>query len=534
MARLESSVDPTSEGFGANRAAMLALLDELRLLHGRIADNSSRGSAKAVGQGALAPRDRLSALLDPGSDFIELCPFAGVGMHDDDGNARAAGGSLITGIGIVSGVRCAISVSDSGIKGGAVSPMGMRKILRLQQVALENRLPLVSLVESAGANLMYQSEMFVEGGRTFANQARLSAAGVPQITVVHGSSTAGGAYMPGLSDFVIVVRERAKIFLAGPPLLRAATGEIAGDEELGGAALHASVTGLAEMIADDDWQALQMARDVVAKLGWIRASEPRTDALPPRYDVDGIAGLVPVDYRKPYDVRELFARLLDDSDFLEVKADYGSDTVCGRGHVYGRVCGFVGNNGPITPAGATKAAHFIQQCNQTGTPICFVQNTTGYMVGTEAERAGIVKHGAKMIQAVACSKVPHVTFLVGGAFGAGNYGMCGRAYDPRFIFAWPNARTAVMGPEQAATVMAILAEERARKTGETIDVATMKAGIVAKMEPETRALFASARLWDDGIIDPRDTRRVLAFCLTVFADEARTTLSPSSFGVARM
>ena len=533
MARLESSIDPAGDSFTANRTAMLALVDEVRALHARIGANSARGSAKAVEKGALAPRDRLAALLDPGTDFVELCAFAGVGMHDDDGAERAAGGSSVTGVGIVAGVRCAVSVSDSGIKGGAISPMGMRKILRLQQVALENRLPLVSLVESAGANLAYQSEMFVEGGRTFANQARLSAAGIPQITVVHGSSTAGGAYMPGLSDLVIVVRDKAKIFLAGPPLLRAATGEIANDEELGGADLHASTTGLAEMIADDDWQALQMARDVIGKLGWTPASDVRFSE-PPRYDVDGLAGAVPVDYRKPYDVRELLARLLDDSDFTEVKASYGSDTVCGRGRVHGMVCGFIGNNGPITPAGATKAAHFIQQCNQTATPICFLQNTTGYMVGTEAERGGIVKHGAKMIQAVACSKVPHVTFLVGGAFGAGNYGMCGRAYDPRFIFAWPNARTAVMGPEQAATVMAILAEERARKTGEKVDTAALKAGIIARMEPETHALFASARVWDDGIIDPRDTRRVLAFCLTVFADAARQTLSPSTFGVARM
>lgn len=533
MARLESAIDPNSEAFAANRSAMLALTDDVRVLHRRIADNSARGAAKAVAKGALAPRDRLAALLDPGTDFIELCPFAGTGLHDDDGAERAAGGSTITGVGIVAGVRCSVSVSDSGIKGGAISPMGMRKILRLQQVALENRLPLVSLVESAGANLLYQSEMFVEGGRTFANQARLSAAGIPQITVVHGSSTAGGAYMPGLSDMVIVVRERAKIFLAGPPLLRAATGEVASDEELGGADLHAAVTGLAEMIADDDWHALQMARDVVAKLGWPRAS-CAPPAAEPRFSPDGIAGLVPVDYRRPYDVRELLARLLDDSDFTETKAEYGSDTVCGRGFVHGMLCAFIGNNGPITPQGATKAAHFIQQCNQTRTPICFLQNTTGYMVGTEAERAGIVKHGAKMIQAVACSRVPHVTFLVGGAFGAGNYGMCGRAYDPRFIFAWPNARTAVMGPEQAATVMAILAEERAKKAGETADTAQLKAGIIAKMEPETRALFASARLWDDGIIDPRDTRRVLAFCLTVFADAANTPLSPSTFGVARM
>ncbi len=533
MTRIESALDKSSQDFEANRKAMLALLGEVREVHRHIGLASERSAAKFKERGQLLPRERLQVLLDPGSDFVELCPFAGYGMHDDDGKERLEGGSSVTGIGFIEGVRCAISVSDSGIKGGAISPQGMRKLLRIQEVAADNKLPLVSLVESAGANLLHQAEMFVEGGRTFANQARLSAAGIPQITVVHGSSTAGGAYMPGLSDVVIVVRERAKIFLAGPPLLRAATGEIATDEELGGAALHAEVTGLAEHIADDDYQALLVAREVVGKLGWDEAT-PLVDTKPPRHAPDELAGLTPVDYKKPYDVRELIARLVDDSDFLEVKADYGSDTVCGRAHVYGMACAFIGNNGPITPAGATKAAHFIQQCNQTRTPICFLQNTTGYMVGTEAERAGIVKHGSKMIQAVACSRVPHVTFLVGGAFGAGNYGMCGRAYDPRFIFAWPNARTAVMGPEQAATVMAILAEERARRTGEKVDVEAIKANIIGAMEPQTRALFASARLWDDGIIDPRDTRFILAFALSTCREAEQRVLQPSSFGVARM
>jgi geranyl-CoA carboxylase beta subunit len=533
MPRLQTALDTSSQTFRDNRQAMLALLDEVRAVHARIAANSAKSQAKFRERGQLLPRERLQVLLDPGSDFVELCAFAGTGMHDDDGHDGVSGGSAITGIGFVAGVRCAVSASDSGIKGGAVSPMGMRKILRLQQVALENRLPLVSLVESAGANLMHQSEMFVEGGRTFANQARLSAAGIPQITVVHGSSTAGGAYMPGLSDVVVVVRDRAKIFLAGPPLLRAATGEIATDEELGGAELHASVTGLAELIADDDYQALQMARDVVAKLGW-DVSSVLADTKPPSFTPDEIAGLVPVDYRKPYDVRELIARLVDDSDFLEIKADYGSDTVVGRAFVRGMACAFIGNNGPITANGAAKAAQFIQLCNQSRTPICFLQNTTGYMVGTEAERAGIVKHGSKMIQAVACSRVAHVTFLVGGAFGAGNYGMCGRAYDPRFIFSWPSARTAVMGPEQAATVMTILAEERGRRTGEATELEAMRTGIIAKMEPQTRAMFASARLWDDGIIDPRDTRTILAFCLQTCREAEGRTLSPTTFGVARM
>ncbi|WP_404325460.1 acyl-CoA carboxylase subunit beta [Aerophototrophica crusticola] len=506
-------------------------------MHGRIRANAERQAEKFAKRGQMLPHDRVAALLDRGSDWLEVAPFAGTGMHDDDGQGEAQGGNVIAGIGFVAGRRVMVAASNSAIKGGAISPMGLRKTLRLQELALLNRLPLVTLAESAGANLTYQSEMFVEGGRSFANQARLSAAGIPQVTVVHGSSTAGGAYLPGLSDYVILVRGKAKVFLAGPPLLKAATGEIATDEELGGSDLHARVAGTGEFVAEDDADAIQVAREVLARAApALPAMNPPRQPRPPRFSPDELAGAVPVDYRRPYDVREVLARLLDGSEFLDFKAEYGPATVCGWGDVEGWPCGFIGNNGPIDPAGSVKAAQFIQLCNQSGTPICFLQNTTGYMVGTEAERGGIVKHGSKMIQAVANSAVPHVTFLIGGSFGAGNYGMCGRSYDPRFIFAWPNARTAVMGPEQAATVMGILMEEKVRRSGSEMEPAVldaMKAKMVKRMEPETTALFGSARLWDDGIIDPRDTRRVLAFCLATAREAETRALRPNSFGVAR-
>jgi geranyl-CoA carboxylase beta subunit len=435
-------------------------------------------------------------------------------------------------------VRCMISASDSGIKGGTSTPMGLKKKLRSQQIALENKLPTVALVESGGANLLYQSELFVEGGRTFANQSRLSAAGIPQVTVVHGSSTAGGAYVPGLSDYVVVVRDRAKIFLAGPPLLKAATGEIATDEELGGAAMHATISGTAEYIADDDAQAIVVARDVMAKLRWNDHLSPH--AAPayqaPLYEAEELLGLVPVDYSKPYDVRELIARLVDGSDFLDFKASFGVATVCGHASIEGHPCGIIGNNGPIDAQGSVKAAHFIQLCCQSATPIIYLQNTTGYMVGKDAEMGGIVKHGSKMIQAVANATVPQITLMVGGSFGAGNYGMCGRSFDPRFIFAWPNYRISVMGGEQAAGVMRIVSEAKARRDGNEPDEAAMDKmfnAIVSQINAESTALYATARLWDDGIIDPRDSRKVLGYALSICGEAEARPLRGNTFGVAR-
>jgi geranyl-CoA carboxylase beta subunit len=539
MPVIESSIDPNGETFRSNREQMLQLIAEFRALERRVRDASNSKRELFRQRGQLLPRERICLLLDRGAPWLELSTLAGFRMHDDDGAGGIQGGGGIAGIGYVSGIRCIVAASDSAIKGGTSTPMGVKKNLRVQQIALENKLPMVRLVESGGANLLYQGEMFVEGGRGFANQARMSAAGIPQVTVVHGSSTAGGAYLPGLSDYVILVRKRAKIFLAGPPLLRAATGEIAIDEELGGADMHATVSGLGEYLADDDAAAIAIAREVMAKLPW-NAQLPATAAKPfrePRYDPDELAGVVPVDYRKPHDVREVIARVVDDSDFLDFKALYGTATVCGHAEIEGRALGLIGNNGPIDADGAVKAAQFIQICCQANMPIVYLQNTTGYMVGREAEQDGIIKHGSKMIQAVANATVPQLTLHIGASFGAGNYGMCGRAYDPRFIFAWPNNRIAVMGGEQAARVMGIVTEEKLKRQGKPVDhgsIKQMEQEIVDRIDRESMALYATARLWDDGLIDPRDSRKALAFCLSICREAEIRPLKPNTFGVARM
>jgi geranyl-CoA carboxylase beta subunit len=474
--------------------------------------------------------------LDRGTPFLELSRLAGLNMHDDDGKKSVLGGGSIIGIGVVAGKRCVISVNDSAVKGGTVAPMGLKKGLRGQQISQENKLPLISLVESGGANLMYQSEIFIEGGRSFANQARMSAMGLPQIAVVHGSSTAGGAYLPGLSDYVILVRGRSNIFLAGPPLVKAAIGEDCTEDELGGAETHAQVTGLGEYLTEDDAHAIGMTREVMDKLKWdVAPADPAYVA--PLYDEQELMGIVPADEREPYDVREVIARLVDGSDFLEFKASYAPEMMCGHARVQGHLVGILGNNGPIQPAGSTKAAQFIQLCDQSGTPLIFLQNTTGYMVGSVAERSGAIKHGSKMIQAVANARVPKFTFVLGGSYGAGNYGMCGRGFDPRFIFAWPTARTAVMGGAQAAKVMDIVNRAKIERMGLEANeeaLAAMSDGLRQRLDKESAALFGTARLWDDGIIDPRDTRRILGLCLAL-ADEAdKRTLRPNTFGVARM
>jgi geranyl-CoA carboxylase beta subunit len=501
--------------------------------------NSERSRKKFEERGQLLPRDRIDLLLDRGTPFLEFSTLCGLRMHDDDGDQNASGGGIICGIGTVSGVRCMIMASDSGIKGGAATPMGVDKLQRVQDVAMQHKLPYLQLVESAGANLFRQADMFVRGGRGFANEAKLSAAGIPVIAIVNGSSTAGGAYQPGLSDYVIVVRGRTKIFLAGPPLLRAATGEIATDEDLGGAELHYTVSGLAEYMAEDDRDAVRLGREVMERLNWqaglARAQE--RSFKPPRYDAEEIFGVVPLDYRKPYDVREVLARIVDDSYFLDFKPDYGPHTVCGHAAIEGFNVGIIGNNGPIDANGAVKAAQFIQLCCQSQTPIVFLQNTTGYIVGTRAETAGIVKHGSKMIQAVTNATVPKLTFHIGASFGAGNYGMCGRSFDPNFIFAWPNNRISVMGGEQAAKVMTIVAEDGAKRAGREPDrkaLDAMAKQVIETYDAESTALFATARLWDDGIIDPRDTRRVAGLCLSICDEAERRTLKPTAFGVARM
>jgi len=536
MPVLSSRLDPGSATFRANTARMRERLDEVLALQAQVVAASAARRETFEARGQLLPRERVARLLDRGSDFLELSPLAGLGMHDDDGRKSVLGGGSIVGIGTVCGKRVLINANDSALKGGTIAPMGLKKALRAQEIARENKLPLISLVESGGANLLYQAEIFVEGGRSFANQARLSAAGIPQIAVVHGASTAGGAYLPGLSDYVVLVRGRSSIYLAGPPLVKAAIGEDADEESLGGAELHASVTGLGEYLAENDAHAMELTRELVDSLSWdtAPASSSATEAL---FDREELLGIVPADEREPYDVREVLARLVDGSAFLEFKAAYAADTVCGHASLMGHRIGIIGNNGPIQPAGSTKAAQFIQLCDQSGTPLLFLQNTTGYMVGREAERAGAIKHGSKMIQAVANARVPKFTVVLGGSFGAGNYGMCGRGFDPRFIFAWPSARTAVMGGAQAAMVMDIVNRNKLQRAGQAADEAALRAvsqQLQQRLDAESTALFGTARLWDDGLIDPRDTRRILGLCLDLASEAAKRTLRPNTFGVARM
>lgn len=537
MPVLASTLDPRSAAFRANAQRMAERLAEVRALEARVVAESESKAARFEQRGQLLPRERVARLIDRGSMFLELSALAGLGMHDDDGRQSVQGGGSIVGIGVVAGKRVLVSASDSAIKGGTVAPMGLRKALRAQEIARDQKLPLIYLVESGGANLMYQSEMFVEGGRSFANQARLSALGVPQVAVVHGSSTAGGAYLPGLSDYVVLVRDRSSIYLAGPPLVKAAIGEDATDAELGGADVHARITGLGEYLAEDDAHAIALARELLDKLPWDTVPPPSGPVAPPRFDAEELMGIVPADERQPYDVREVIARLVDGSDFLEFKAPYAPDTVCGHARLSGHAVGILGNNGPIQPAGSTKAAQFIQLCDQSGTPLLFLQNTTGYMVGTAAEHAGAIKHGSKMIQAVANAHVPKFTIVLGGSFGAGNYGMCGRGFDPAFIFSWPSARTAVMGGAQAARVMDIVNRAKLAREGLPANdeaLAAMSEQLRLRIDRESSVLFGTARLWDDGILDPRDTRRVLALCLALAREAQQRQLRPNTFGVARL
>ena len=550
MPILHSKLDTRSESYQRQRAEMLALVEGFRALEATVRAHGEARRAKFEERGQLTPRERVARLIDPGSPFLELSTLAGYKMHDDNGRKDTLGGGNVTGIGFVSGVRCMVTASDSAIKGGSIAPMGLQKSLRAQRIALENKLPCIGMVESGGANLNYQSELFVEGGKVFCNMARASAAGLPQITVVNGSSTAGGAYLPGLSDYVIVVRDRAKVFLAGPPLVKAAIGEEASDEDLGGAQMHAEVSGLAEYLAEDDAHGIRIARELVAKLGWNEGPNAAAlaNAAPrpfkaPRYDGEELCGLVPPDTRHPFEIRELIARLVDDSDFLEFKARWGTDTICGHASIEGHPCGIVANAGPIMPEGSCKAAQFIQLCCQADVPLIYLQNTTGFMVGTAVEQRGAIKHGAKMIQAVANATVPQITLLIGGGYGAGNYGMCGRAFDPRFIFAWPNSKVAVMGAEQIGMVMEIITRAKFAGTDHLLDdaakaarddnVRKMKEVLVARIESESNALFATARIWDDGIIDPRDSRRVLAMALATCREANARTLKTNTFGVAR-
>jgi geranyl-CoA carboxylase beta subunit len=539
MPVIESMISRSSAAFAANRTAMLGLIERLRLLEDRTRAVSAASKERFRGRGQLLPRERVALLLDPGRPFLELSTLAGYLLDTPDPQKSVPGGGIIAGIGFVSGMRCMVSASDSGIDAGAMQPKGLDKKLRVQELALENKLPYVQLVESAGANLLrYRVEEFVRGGGLFRNLARLSAAGLPVVTVTHGSSTAGGAYQTGLSDYIVMVRGRTRAFLAGPPLLKAATGEIATEEELGGADMHTRISGLGDYLAEDDRDALRIARDIVAKLDWNK-SMPRESARsfkPPRYDAEDLLGIAPADHKRPVDMRQVIARIVDDSDFLETGENYGSATVCGHAAIEGHTIGIITNNGPLDPAGANKATHFIQACCQSQTPLLYLNNTTGYMVGRAYEEAGMIKHGSKMIQAVTNASVPQITIYCGASFGAGNYGMCGRGFHPRFCYSWPNAKTAVMGAEQAAETMAIVTEAAAQRRGQPIERAKLdklKAQIVDHFESQMDVFTTSAHLLDDGVIDPRDTRALLAEVLAICREADMRAPHKMQFSVAR-
>lgn len=539
MAAIKSLISAKGDEFQQNRADMLEALDEVRDLEGRAKAYSETQRERFEKLGKLMPRDRVQRLIDPGSPFIALSSLAGLGVHEDDGDKFVMGGGIISGVGFVAGTRVMVMANDSAIRGGTSSWAGGMKMLRAQEIAATQKLPFITLNESGGGNLRLTHMTHATiGGRRFANQARLSSAGLPQVTVVHGNATAGGAYVPGMSDYVIAVRNQSKMFLAGPPLLKMATGEIANDEELGGAAMHAENVGTAEWIAENDAHAIDIARDVVATLHWDMEAEQtkRGESRAPLHDPDELAGAVPFDYRTPYDVREIIARIADGSEFMEFKPAFDEYTICGTGAIDGFNCAFIGNNGPITPKGAQKAGQFIQLCDQTRTPLIFLQNTTGFIVGKAAESEGIIKHGSKMIQAVTNARVPKITIIVGASFGAGNYAMCGRGYDPDFLFAWPSARLAVMGGEQAAGVLDIVARASAERKGKPIDEEKLEANrqdILAHYDRTSAALYATAQLWDDGIIDPRDTRRIIAECLAITNGARHREPQPITFGTAR-
>ncbi len=549
MQPIQSKLDPASEEFAANVRFMRDYVAKIRGIEQQIRNSEERYRERADKAGKLLPRERLTHLLDPGAPFVELWSIAGYRMFGDE-DGSTAGGNLITGIGFVAGRRCLVMVWNYAIKGGTINSVTTRKNLRLQEIAFETRMPVISLSESGGGNLARSVEMpdpwgahgFLDGGRVYCQQAQLSAAGIPQITVAHGNATAGGAYQVALSDYIVLVREQTHMFLAGPPLLKAATGEEADHETLGGADMHATVSGTGEYIAENDPDGIRIAREIVAHLPPPAGRHLERDRAPepPLYPAEELLGIVPSDKRIPYDMREIVARIADGSRFLEFKPEFGSDTVCGHIHLEGWRCGLITNNGPITPQGAIKAAQFLQLCDQAGTPMLFLHNTTGFLVGVEAEQGGQVKHGSKMIQAVANFRPPKIGIVIGNSYGAGNYAMCSKALMPQFSFSWPTARTAVMGGEQAAKVLAIVAEARFRARGEEpgadvqAQLAKQSADIVESMEESSEAIYTSAHMMDDGLIDPRDTRAVIAFCLeTCFETPWRGTRA-NTFGVARL
>jgi len=535
MTVLSTAIDSKSESFRGNAANLRKLTDELKAELSRTAEGGGeKARAKHVARGKLLPRERVRALLDPGSPFLELSPLAAHGMYDDA--APAAG--LITGIGRVNGCEVMVVANDATVKGGTYFPITVKKHLRAQEVALENRLPCIYLVDSGGAFLPLQDEVFPDKehfGRIFYNQARMSALNIPQIAVVMGSCTAGGAYVPAMSDETIIVKNQGTIFLGGPPLVKAATGEVVDAETLGGADVHTSISGVADHFAENDAHALSIARDIVAALNR-KKSMPLALAEPsaPKYAAEDLYGVIPEDTRRPFDIREVIARIVDGSEFHEFKARYGKTLVTGFAHIHGYPVGIVANNGILFSESALKGTHFIELCNQRNVPLVFLQNITGFMVGKKYEQAGIAKDGAKMVTAVACSHVPKFTVVIGGSFGAGNYAMCGRAYGARFLWMWPNARISVMGGEQAASVLATVKRDGIEARGgewSAEEENAFKAPIREQYERQGHPYYASARLWDDGIIDPADTRRVLGLAISA---SMNAPIEPERYGVFRM
>ena len=535
MTAIVSTVDTASREFRTNETAMRDLIEELQQRRTKAAEGGpSRARERHLSRGKLLPRDRVMTLIDPGAPFLELSPLAADGMYGEP--IHAAG--IITGVGRIAGRECVVVCNDSTIKGGTYYPLTVKKHLRAQEIARENRLPCIYLVDSGGANLPHWTEVFPDRehfGRIFFNQATLSAAGIPQVAVVMGSCTAGGAYLPAMSDETIIVRNQGTIFLGGPPLVKAATGEVVSAEELGGADVHAKRSGVADYYAENDRHALALCRRIVGTLNTRKSIDiPLAKPAEPKYDARELDGIVPVDLKKQYDVREVIARVVDGSEFDEFKALYGTTLVTGFAHIHGIPVGILGNNGILFSESALKAAHFIELCCQRRVPLLFLQNIVGFMVGRDYEAGGIAKDGAKMVTAVACAQVPKITVVIGGSYGAGNYGMCGRAYSPRFLFTWPNARISVMGGEQAASVLATVRRdnlEAAGKSWSEVEEEEFKQPIRDQYEAEGNPYYATARLWDDGIIAPSETRRVLALC---FSAALNAPILDTKFGVFRM
>ncbi|MFC4002239.1 acyl-CoA carboxylase subunit beta [Prauserella oleivorans] len=535
MTALTSAMDTASAEFAANREAMLAKLAELDAEHAKaVAGGGPKYVDRHRDRGKLLVRERIELLIDEDSPFLELSPLAGWGSDFQ------VGASVVTGIGVVEGVECLLIGHDPTVRGGSSNPWTVRKIFRAADIALQNRLPVINLVESGGADLPTQKEIFIPGGRLFRDLTRLSAAGIPTISLVFGNSTAGGAYVPGMSDYVVMIERQSKVFLGGPPLVKMATGEESDDEALGGAEMHARVSGLADYLARDEPDAIRIGRSIVRRLNWRKLGPEPGPAVPPRYDCDDLLGVVPDGLKVPFDPREVLARVVDGSELDEFKPAYGTSLVTGWARVHGYPVGVLANaRGVLFSEESQKATQFIQLANQSDTPLLFLHNTTGYMVGKDYEQGGIIKHGAMMINAVSNSKVPHISLLIGASYGAGHYGMCGRAYDPRFLFAWPSAKSAVMGPQQLAGVLSIVARAAAQSRRQVYDEdgdAAMREAVEAQIEAESLPLFLSGRLYDDGVIDPRDTRTVLGLCLSAIHNNVveGARFDGSGFGVFRM